>query len=128
MRTSSSLFNQGLIAKVKSAKTLRKHFLTLKRQEKGLFLIMLMFASVALPLSYNISIYSSAIMFMGDDVGFLIFCRFWNVCTSSSTWCPCVFQAHPPPQGGQFSLHPNAEQILSCCLGLQYKMYFIPIC
>lgn len=52
MRTSSSLFNQGLTAKAKSV----KHFLTLRRQEKGLFLIMLRFASVAFPLSYNTSI------------------------------------------------------------------------
>lgn len=69
-RTSSSLFNQGLTAEVKPVKNLRKHFLTLKRQEKSLFLIMLRFVSVAFPLPYNISIYSSAIMFTGDNAGF----------------------------------------------------------
>lgn len=70
VRTSSSLFDQGLTAQVKSVKALRKHFSALKRQEKSLFLIMLRFASAAFPLSYNRSIHSSAIMFTGSNAGF----------------------------------------------------------
>lgn len=112
MRTTSSLFNQGLTAKVKSV----KHFLTLRRQEKGLFLIMLRFASVAFPLSYNTSIYSSAIMFIA---GMLIF-NFLQVLECLQKWLNLVSLWLPstPSPSVPTDFTPSkcraAGQILSC--------------